>query len=298
MKGPVDVTVIGAGPAGCAASVQATRLGLSVVLIDETGEPGGLVRNAYMVENYIGLDPVPGHVLAARIADHLKRFDIHVTRARINIVRRNGDLLLAEGSRLSVQSMSLIMATGTVPLSSGIEGESTAGSVYFSPMEIPVPFPEEIAVIGGGEAAFDYALTAAREGADTMLLVRGPEPRVTGRLRAVVSQIERIRILYDTSVGRMFRIGDRLMLHTFSKNSIRKISVDALLIAIGRRRTHPVTEEGLLVDFGDELCGAEGTFTAGDVRSGRLGQSCTAAGQGILAAGRAFEYTGKKDSRQ
>jgi thioredoxin reductase (NADPH) len=295
---PVDVAVIGAGPAGCAASVQAVKLGLSAVLIDETGEPGGLVRNAYLVENYIGLDPVPGHVLAAKMADHLERFDIRVTRSRIDNVRRNDHLLLAEGSDLLVRCRSLIMATGTVPLSGCIEGEATAGNVYFSPAEIPSPFPGVVAVVGGGEAAFDYALSTAKEDADTMLLVRGSEPKAAGRLLAMVSRNNLIRILYDTSVRSVTRAGDRLMLHVSSKNGISRIPVDALLIAVGRRRTHPVTEDGLLVDSGDELRGAEGAFTAGDVRSGRLGQACSAAGQGILAAAKAFEYIGKKGSGQ
>jgi thioredoxin reductase (NADPH) len=290
VKEPVDVAVIGAGPAGCAASIQAVRLGLSVVLLDETGEPGGLVRNAWSVRNYPGIEPVPGTVLAGRLGEHLERSDIGIIRERINLVRRAGDLLHSEGDDLLVSSRALVIATGTVPRSPGIDGEETAGSVYFNPLEVPRPFPGEVAIVGGGEAAFDYALTAAGAGAETLILVRGAESAVTGSLLRNVLENPRIRILYDTSVGRVRRSGEGLILHTFSNDEIREVPVGALLVAVGRRGTHPVTEEGLLLDCGDELHGTGGVFTAGDLRAGRLGQACIAAGQGIMAATRAFDF--------
>lgn len=37
----VDLIVIGAGPAGMSAALEATRHGLSVVVLDEQGSPGG-----------------------------------------------------------------------------------------------------------------------------------------------------------------------------------------------------------------------------------------------------------------
>ncbi|GII52031.1 oxidase [Planotetraspora thailandica] len=41
MSGPHDVAVVGAGPAGLAAAVEAAEAGLAVALIDAAGQPGG-----------------------------------------------------------------------------------------------------------------------------------------------------------------------------------------------------------------------------------------------------------------
>ena len=48
-----DVLIIGAGPAGLAAAIQLGRYGVPALVL-ERGEPGGLLRNANLVENYPG----------------------------------------------------------------------------------------------------------------------------------------------------------------------------------------------------------------------------------------------------
>ena len=44
--GPVDLLVVGGGPAGIAAAVEAAACGLSVMLLDENAAPGGRVWQA------------------------------------------------------------------------------------------------------------------------------------------------------------------------------------------------------------------------------------------------------------
>ena len=41
-----DIVVAGGGPAGIAASLAATRLGKSVILLEQTGSAGGMSTNA------------------------------------------------------------------------------------------------------------------------------------------------------------------------------------------------------------------------------------------------------------
>jgi NADPH-dependent 2,4-dienoyl-CoA reductase/sulfur reductase-like enzyme len=41
-----DLLIVGGGPAGLGAAVEATRLGLSVVLLDENAAPGGRIWQA------------------------------------------------------------------------------------------------------------------------------------------------------------------------------------------------------------------------------------------------------------
>ncbi|MCK4305944.1 MAG: FAD-dependent oxidoreductase, partial [Candidatus Eisenbacteria sp.] len=74
------IAIIGAGPAGCAAAVQCKRLGISPLLVDRTGNAGGSIANAHLIENYPGLDPLPGPEFAQRLAAHLARHGIPILR--------------------------------------------------------------------------------------------------------------------------------------------------------------------------------------------------------------------------
>jgi thioredoxin reductase (NADPH) len=286
----VDTVIIGAGPAGCAAAVQCTRLGLSIALLDETGEPGGLIRNAFRVENFPCSEPVSGQVLACRFAKQLESFGIAVRKRLVNSVRRTKKGFLTEGIFPPIESSTIIAATGTASLYAGIDGERTARGVFYCPVDILDPFPASIAIIGGGEAAWDYSLTCAERGADTVLIVRSGFPVVAGRLLDMVEGNDHVRILYDTVVENISGRNGRLVLQTIHPDGSGETSFGAVLIAVGRKSRIPQMMNGFHIESVYADSGVEGVFTAGDVCLGVLGQACSAAGQGLTAAGRAFEF--------
>ena len=83
MSTNLDVVIVGAGPAGCAAAVQCRRLGQHPLLLDRTGRPGGLVAHAHSVENYPGLPPTAGPRMVQLLAEHLERFDLRVEQREV-----------------------------------------------------------------------------------------------------------------------------------------------------------------------------------------------------------------------
>ncbi|MEO1020682.1 MAG: cyclic nucleotide-binding domain-containing protein, partial [Pseudomonadota bacterium] len=74
-----DVIVVGAGPAGLAASVYAASEGLSVITID-SGNPGGQAGTSSKIENYLGFPTgVSGQELTDRAVIQALKFGVSLT---------------------------------------------------------------------------------------------------------------------------------------------------------------------------------------------------------------------------
>jgi thioredoxin reductase (NADPH) len=281
------VLVIGAGPAGCAAAVQCRRLGLEVTLVDSTGTAGGLVREARRIDNLPALEaPVSGLELAQRLTGSLLRFGIDVLEGSVTSVS-----LLPGGGFLSdtgddpVRSRSVILATGTRPVDYGLAGDHPPVLRSFLDLP-PVLRGLRIAVIGGGEAAFDYALHASDLGAVVDVLVRGSAPVAVGVLPAEAGARPSIRIRYITQVVEAHAEGSITVMHLISGNERLLLSTDAVLAAVGRERSLPVVpgEPMQIHGEGSVKTSIPGLFIAGDAALGAQGQAGSAIGQGLAAA--------------
>jgi thioredoxin reductase len=281
------VLVVGAGPAGCAAAVQCRRLGLDVILMDSSGSAGGLVREARRIENLPALEePVSGTELARRLTGSLLRFGIDpLKRSIASVSLHPGGGFLSDTGEGLVESASVILATGTRPVDYGLAGDHPPILRSFLDLP-PVLRGLRIAVIGGGEAAFDYALHASDLGAEVDILIRGSAPEAVGALPTEAGTRPSIRIRYITQAVEAHAEGALVVLHLISGNPSELLSVDAVLAAVGRERSLPVVPGGLWSIHGDGsvTTSTPGLFIVGDAALGALGQAGSAIGQGLTAA--------------
>ncbi|MBN2170917.1 MAG: NAD(P)/FAD-dependent oxidoreductase [Candidatus Krumholzibacteriota bacterium] len=290
MQHRVDVAVVGAGPAGCAAAAQCARLGLEARLLDASGRAGGLVANAFRVENYPGLPPLDGPSLAARLAEHLERFGLAVTPGRVERLRADGDGFELGGDFGTWRAGGLVLATGTRPRLLSVPGaaELEGRALFYEPCDLLAarPAPRAVLVVGGGEAALDYALTVAAAGARVTVCLRGEAPRACRRLGDLAAAEERITLRAGVTVRALAAApGGVDATLTREGGGKETLAVDAVLAAIGRR----ATASDLLAPLGLAAGGTVATghprlFVAGDARLGSLGQVAMAAGDGLAAA--------------
>jgi thioredoxin reductase (NADPH) len=116
--------IIGAGPAGIAASIYLKRAGLEPIFI-EKGEIGGLLINANLVENYPGFpEGIRGRDLVEVFKKQLSRLGIKVTKGQVSkVIPKDGHFYITvEGNE--IESHSLIVASGTEPKALDIPAES------------------------------------------------------------------------------------------------------------------------------------------------------------------------------
>jgi len=208
-------------------------------------------------------------------------------------VTETGFLLDITGREATARSV--IVATGTRAVPLDIAGaREFEGSKLFYEVAILLeqyPEPERIVVIGGGEAALDYSLTIAGQGAEVILLVRGDGLRANERLVEAVSLADRIETIHGVVPVGLTEDAGEVVVETASVAGDRTFTGQAVIAAIGREPTLPALE-GAILPAGSARVATPvpGLYLAGDVRHGSLGQAGMAVGDGLAAARQAALY--------
>ena len=272
------VLVAGAGPAGVCAAVQLRRLGITPLLIDKTGNPGGLLRNARRIENYPGFEE---GICGTAFIDHLERmlirWEIPVITDELFTLHQEGDRFIASLTSGEMETARVILATGTHPeLPEHLR--DTPHHVYTEVYPLLHTDPRGVIVIGGGEAALDFSLSLADRKIPVEVAVRGTRLKAAGVFAKEVSTNPLVTIRFNSEVVGFSPTGDPLVLwngHVAERRGYE------LLVAIGRRST---CADFHLEDARSCFTKQQGLFIAGDMRMGGLGQLGCAVGDGLWAA--------------
>jgi thioredoxin reductase (NADPH) len=221
---PVDVTIVGAGPAGLAAAVYGASEGLETVLLDAVGT-GGQAAASSRIENYFGFPfGLSGNDLTGLAVLQALKFGAQLA-SPCQAVRldadRNGDLLRLhlQGGEV-IDSKAVIIATGAryraLPLERWPDFEGAG--IYYAATELEARgcMGSPVTVVGGANSAGQAALYLAGRGSAVSLVVRGPDiaaemsaylvdrlrvhPMVTVRCRSEVTRLDGGDFLEEVSV--------------------------------------------------------------------------------------------------
>src|SRR5437870_11745707 len=180
-KDPVtdlDLIIIGGGPAGLTAGLYAARANMKVVLLDAK-DVGGEILNTELIEDYPGFESVTGAELARKMADHAIKFGLKIeTYKSVQEVRSEGDhkiVTLVDGTELSAYAV--LVTVGGEPTKLGVVGEKEyhgRGVSYCAVCDGAFFKGADLAVIGGGDSAFQEGLFLTRF-AKKLYLVHRPD---------------------------------------------------------------------------------------------------------------------------
>ena len=207
----VDVAVIGAGPAGLFAAYYAGFRGLSVAVVDALPEPGGQVTAMYpekLILDVAGFPAIKGRDLVANLVAQAAPFGPEYllgTRAeKLSYADGRPVLGLAGGEELRCGAVVITGGLGSftprpLPVADGFVG---AGIVYF------VPQPAELAgrdvlIVGGGDSAFDWAVTLQPLARSVTLVHRREKFRAHASTVARVQSLP-VRVVVNAEVTRLY----------------------------------------------------------------------------------------------
>jgi thioredoxin reductase (NADPH) len=325
--GLFDLVVVGAGPAGLAASVYGASEGLRTVVLDAVAT-GGQAGTSSRIENYLGFPAgISGAELADRAVVQAEKFGatLSVPARATALDRRDGLQVVRLEDGTELPSRTVILATGAryrkldVPRLEEFEGTS----VYYAAtyMEAGLCAHRQVVVIGGGNSAGQAALYLARYACNLRLLIRHDD---LGRdmSRYLVDQIERhpeIEVRRDTEVRELVgREGEleAILVQDTRTGACDRLPADLVFVFIGAQPctdwlhgTVALDERGY-VRTGPDAVGVTGGDTAqrgehppqllessrpgvlavGDVRSGSTKRVASAVGEGSMAVRLVHEH--------
>jgi thioredoxin reductase (NADPH) len=306
----LDCAIIGGGPAGLTAGLYATRGGLKNVTMFEMGLPGGQITQSSEIENYPGffehgktgldfMDTWQEQCFAFGLKHEMKKVD-HVVKTgeHFTVTLENGD---------TVEALTVIVCTGSVPKRAGFNGEDTYFGKGVSTCATCDGFfykNKPVTVLGGGDTALEEALYLSNICSDVYVVHRREVFRAAPPTLERIKKRDNIHLVTNTVIDEAY--GDAMGLQGVKlkdkEGNITDMANTGLFVFVG----HNVRNEVLKSDNGEFICkmndwgqvivdlsmktSVEGLFAAGDMRIEAPKQVVSAAGDGSIAALQVISY--------
>lgn len=300
-----DVVIIGAGPAGLAASLTTAHRGLTTLVIEAKNEPGGQPQFLYADKKIVDIpgfpDGISGEELSSRVyrqaVDALVQFRFNEELVTVEeteqvekedllkrVITKQGEYLC----RKVILACGLLHFPRKLPVLDALESKS----VFYKIPKIGEYDGRHVVVIGGGDSAFDAAVMARDRKAEVDVVVREETP-----------------IAKSDSVERLVASGGRVHTSTeieaaeFDAGSIRlqltcgeSLTADYVVVQIGflsaketfQRLDLRLNDDGSIAIDPYFETSRRGIFAVGDVH-GDIKLVAVAWAEGIQAAIYAFK---------
>ncbi len=175
-----DVIIIGAGPAGLAAGLYASRARLNTLIIEKE-QAGGQIVTTDEVANYPGsVENATGPSLVKRMEDQAKEFGAETVLDTITEVNFEDKIKVLKGEKEEYQAKTVIIATGANPRLMGCPGEKELtgrGVSYCATCDAAFFEDLEVFVVGGGDTAVEEGMYLAKFARKVTIIHRRDELR-------------------------------------------------------------------------------------------------------------------------
>lgn len=142
-----DVAIIGKGPAGISAAINAKARNKSVIIF---GRDSKKVMLSPSIHNYPGFIEIKGPELIEKLNNHLNSLDVTVSSKMVNMVYTMDNYFAIQAEMDMIEAKTVILAVG-VDFKKSIEGEDKflgSGVSYCATCDAPLYKNKTVAVIG------------------------------------------------------------------------------------------------------------------------------------------------------
>jgi thioredoxin reductase (NADPH) len=303
---PVDVAVLGSGPAGLTSAIYSSRSGLNTILIDGD-EPGGQIALSYLVDNFPGFpEGISGFELSENMKKQASRFGTKLISGRvtkIDLQSRPLKIQLENGQEIIAKTM--IIATGARARWLGLPSEQALigkGVTSCAVCDGAMYQNKEVVVVGGGDAAVEDAIFLTNYAKKVTIVHRRDQLRASKHLQDQAFANAKIHFIWNSEVMEVLDPQadevKAVKIRNRQTGNLDNIPCSGLFIAIGHIPNTGLFTGQLEMNHGGYLTADRtstktnipGVFAAGDVADPVFRQAITASGSGCMAALEAYKY--------
>ncbi len=302
-----DIAVVGGGISGMTASVHAAERGASVVCIETSALPGGLVANVGLLGGYPAPSTLSGAALADGLMQRCKSLGVALLNGTVTALMPAKDGANAMTEHWKIAAKLVIIASGARLRRVGVPGEAELmgrGVSQCDWCDGGLFRNESVFVVGGGDAALQAALHLAQLCRSVSLIVRGPGLRARHSYLQSAADNERIAFHWETVVERITGADhvEALVLRNLADGSIVEHPTPGVFVFVGVEPNSQflppeidLDSAGFIKTDGDGRTSVPGIYAIGGVRSGYRGQLVSAIGEGAAAAAAAVEELQRRE---
>ncbi len=295
-----DLIIIGGGPGGMTAGMYAGRQKIDTLLI--TKDFGGqMAKKSVDICNYPGFESITGAELIEKFKSHLNSQEITIEKAEVGNVEKRKDVFYVKTPDNEFKSYAVIVATGADPRLLEVPGEKEflgKGVSYCPHCDGPLFRDKKVAVIGGGNSAFEAALFLSNYVEKIYILEQGSEIKADKQSQELLEKTGKAEIITSAKLKEIS--GDNFVGSIICQDAEgeKELEVKGVFVEIGYQPATSFVKGLVLFTERDEIiveyetCRTKtaGLYAVGDCNAGRFNQIVTAAGEGAKASMAAYEY--------
>lgn len=304
-----DLIIIGAGPAGSAAAVYAARKQLKTLLVAEEWQGQSVVSEK--IYNWIGTPEISGAELAKNLKSHVDYYVGEFLQTsgseRVEKIEKlEKNFLVKTNKENSYETRAVLIASGSSRrrLDSKIPGADALehkGLTYCASCDGPIFSGQDVAVLGGGNAALETAAQLLAYCKSVTIIQRSDSFKADEITVEKVLANPKAKAIMNAEITEI--LGDKFVSGIKYKNAEgeHELSVKGIFVEIGQI---PNTNfaEGLIeldaykrakTDPKTQMTNVPGVWAAGDCADVLYHQNNIAAGDGVRALEDIYMYLHK-----
>lgn len=297
-----DVIIIGSGLAGLTAGLFAARYGLSTLVL-EANISGGHLINIEKIEDFPGFpDGIAGYDLCPTVQKQAADQGAEFRRGEVQGLEARERFWQVITEEERCRTKTVIVATGSTLKELGVPGESKLsgkGVSHCASCDGPLFNGQVVGVVGGGDSAFQEALTLANYASQVILFHRLDEFSAQHAFQQRVLSHSKIIVRGQTVVEEI--VGDDAVtgvrVRHVATGEETQVDLKGVFVYVGLEPNTTFLKNTIrLSDTGhvptDVWMKTElpGLYAVGDIRQDSASQAITSAGEGAVAAIAAHRY--------
>lgn len=298
-----ELIIVGGGPAAISAGIVAARKKIKTLVIANSF--GGQWVTAGDIQNFIGTKSISGFNLAKNLEAHLRAQEgIKIKQvAVLKIIKKDGGFSVGTDKGETFETKTVLIASGSDHRKLNVPGEKEfegKGVFYCATCDAPLMKGKAVAVVGGGNSAFESAISLLDYASKIYVLDWAEILKADEINQERVGNSGKAEIIAGVSITEIF--GDKMVsglkYKELESGEIKELAVEGIFISISRvancgiaKGLVEINEAGeITVDPKTQRTSVDGIWAAGDITDVLYKQGNIAIGDAMKAALNIYSY--------